>query len=151
MGQLSRIALLCGLAMSLAGTVAAEGGAKTPPSGLYAAPTTLQGTLGETRIQMRLRPKTDEEGLEGEYFRFGASARVLLAGEVEGVELVMEESENGTDVSGQWLGTIDGRRISGTWQNADGSVSLPFSLSMMPAEEKRAPSRPAVRPGAAAR
>ena len=130
----------CVLFCALAWPAVAAGPAPVAPGShwLYAAPVTLRGTLGDAPIQMQLRPKPDEEGLEGDYFRFGASARVLLAGEVDGGELVMEESENGTDVSGQWIGSIEGRRISGTWQDAEGAVSKPFVLNVL-----NAPNLPA--------
>lgn len=130
----------CALFCALAWPAIAAGPAPVSPAShwLYSAPVTLRGTLGEATIQMQLRPKPDEEGIEGEYFRFGTSAKVLLAGEVDGGELVMEESENGTDVSGQWIGSIDGQRISGTWQDAEGAVSKPFVLNAVPATGSKA-------------
>jgi hypothetical protein len=98
-------------------------------SGPFARPLTLRGKLGEKSIQMRLRPKPQaDEGLEGEYFYFGRSAKILLAGEAEGDDLVMEESENGTDVSGQWEGKRQGDSLRGTWTSADGTETRPFDL-----------------------
>ncbi|SNS76030.1 hypothetical protein SAMN06265795_10679 [Noviherbaspirillum humi] len=115
------------------------GGAVVQP---FAAPVVLRGTLGERQIQMQLRPKTGEEGIEGDYFAFGSSAKVLLAGEADAGELVMEESENGTDVSGHWLGTVNGDSISGNWESLDGSVQRPFQLQVVRADK----SRPAAAP-----
>jgi hypothetical protein len=97
--------------------------------GPFARPLTLRGKLGDKAIQMRLRPKPQaDEGLEGEYFYFGRSAKILLAGEADGDDLMMEESENGTDVSGHWEGKRQGDFLRGTWSSADGTVTRPFDL-----------------------
>ena len=93
-------------------------------------PAVLRGTLGEDRIQLSLKPKADEDGLEGHYFVFGQSAQILLAGEVDQNDLIMEESRNGKDVSGQWEGSFKNGLLSGTWSTLDGSVSKPFSLKV---------------------
>jgi hypothetical protein len=98
-------------------------------STLFAKPVILRGTLGNTAIQASVRPKPEAgDGLEGEYFIFGQSKKILLAGEIEGAEVFFEESENGTDVSGQWDGKWQGETIHGTWMSADGSISKPFLL-----------------------
>jgi hypothetical protein len=108
------------------GAVAATSAAASGP---FARPLTLRGKLGDKPIQMRLRPKQPaDEGLEGEYFYFGRSAKILLAGEADGDDLVMEESENGTDVSGQWEGKRQGDSLRGTWTSPDGTVTRPFEL-----------------------
>jgi hypothetical protein len=113
----------------LAGTAQAAD-ASPAAGGIFARPVVLRGTLGEAQIQMKLQPKADPaEGIEGEYIVFGRSGHILLAGETESSGLLMEESENGTDVSGQWEGQQDGAAVRGTWQSADGSVSKPFVLS----------------------
>jgi len=97
-------------------------------------PITLRGTLGNDRVQMTLRAKTDGSGVEGDYFIFGSGWRqILLAGEIEGNDMFLEESENGTDVSGHWDGTMSGDTISGTWQPAGGSGLKQFILKLMPA------------------
>lgn len=98
-------------------------------------PVALRGTLGNDRVQVTLRAKTDGSGgVEGDYFIFGSGWRqILLAGEIEGNDVFLEESENGTDVSGHWDGTMSGDTISGTWQPAGGSESKPFTLKLMPA------------------
>jgi hypothetical protein len=90
----------------------------------------LRGTLGDDRIQLSLKPKADEDGLEGNYFVFGQSAQILLAGEVDQNDLMMEESHNGKDVSGQWEGSFKNGLLSGTWSTLDGSVTKPFSLKV---------------------
>jgi hypothetical protein len=101
-------------------------------SPLLARPVSLRGTLGDAQIQANLRPKTEfEGGIEGDYFVFGNSLKILLAGEREGEDVLLEESENGTDVSGQWEGRLSGDGISGNWSSADGSVTKPFNLKVV--------------------
>jgi hypothetical protein len=99
---------------------------------LASGPLLLRGTLGNDQVQASLRAKADpNEGFEGDYFLFGHSQKVLLAGEIEGADIFMEESINGTDVSGQWNGKLDGNVVSGTWQSADGLVTKPFTIKIM--------------------
>jgi hypothetical protein len=93
-------------------------------------PAVLRGTLGDERVQLSVKPKADEDGLEGKYFVFGQSAQILLAGEVDQNDLMMEESHNGKDVSGQWEGSFKDGLLSGTWSTLDGSVTKPFSLKV---------------------
>lgn len=122
------------LAMLLAAPalLAAEPQAGTPSAKvLFVKPLVLRGTLGDAPIQATIRTKDEyEDGVEGEYFLFGHSQRILLAGEIEGDELLLEESENGTDVSGQWAGKFAGGVISGEWQSADGSITKRFTLAV---------------------
>ena len=114
----------------------------------FRQPVALRGSLGDVAVQVRLRVKDDyAEGLEGEYFRFGRSQQILLAGEMDADGIFIEESENGTDISGQWEGKLDGESIRGTWTSADGDVTKPFMLSPMrlpvapkPATKKRKPT-----------
>lgn len=109
---------------------------------LFVKPQVLRGTLGDAQIQASIKTKDDfEDGVEGEYFVFGRSQRILLAGEIEGDELLLEESENGTDVSGQWTGVFAKGVISGEWQSADGKVAKPFTLHL---PETAARDKPAV-------
>jgi len=93
-------------------------------------PAVLRGTLGGERIQLSVKPKVDEDGVEGSYFVFGQGAQILLAGEVDQNDLMMEESHNGKDVSGQWEGSFKNGLLSGTWSTLDGSVTKPFSLKV---------------------
>ena len=97
---------------------------------LMRAPLVLRGTLGAEQIQVHLRPKSDEDGIEGSYFVFGQGVQILLAGEVDHDDLIMEESLNGQDVSGQWEGVFKGGFVSGTWSSPDGAQSKPFVLSL---------------------
>jgi hypothetical protein len=105
---------------------------------IFQKPVALRGTVGDIQIQVNLRPKEEvDEGHEGEYFIFGNSHKILLAGEIEkdGV-LFMEESVNGTDISGQWDGKLEGDVLAGTWMSADGSITKPFSLKIIPSVQK---------------
>lgn len=103
----------------------------------FVKPVTLRGKLGDGDIQVNLRTKEQmEDGVEGEYFYFGRSQNILLAGEIEGEYLFMEESENGTDVSGQWDGKLADNTISGEWQSADGKIKKPFTLRVVRTDEK---------------
>lgn len=100
-------------------------------------PVTLRGTLGELQIQATLRNKAElEEGIEGEYVILGKPQKVLLAGELEGDDFFLEESENGKDVSGQWTGKLVGDIISGEWQSVDGKLTKPFTIRLMRSDDK---------------
>lgn len=105
---------------------------KTPVSAdLFARPLTFRGTLGDATIEMHLQLKPDPtEGLQGTYFTIGQSAKVLLAGEYEGGDVLMEESVNGKDVSGEWSGKFNGETFSGTWSTTDDAVTKPFVLKV---------------------
>jgi hypothetical protein len=99
---------------------------------LFGKPAVFRGTLGDMQLQVTVRRKEIiDDGLEGEYFMFGRSQKVLLAGELEGDNIFLEESENGTNISGQWEGKLQGDSIHGTWMSADGSVSMPFNLKLI--------------------
>lgn len=99
---------------------------------LFVKPMVFRGTLGDKQVQVSIRPKeVADEGLEGEYFVFGSSQKVLLAGDAEGDALLLEESENGKDISGQWDGKLEGDILSGNWTSADFSVTRPFLLKIL--------------------
>jgi len=124
---LAGAALLCG---------AAWGADAFGAAALFDRPVVLHGTLGERQIQAKVRPKAAPEvGIEGEYFLFGDSQTILLAGETDEDQVFMEESVNGTDVSGQWDGTQEGDTFRGTWRSADGEA-LPFVLKEIRIGEK---------------
>jgi hypothetical protein len=147
MMRLSKIALVATVVATMSSAVFAADDAALPTTGatnapaaattspLFLKPVFLRGTLGDQNVQVNVRPKEQiDEGLEGEYFVFGRSLKILLAGEMEGVTLFMEESENGTDISGQWDGKLNGDTLTGSWMSADGTVTKPFSLKVIPAE-----------------
>lgn len=111
---------------------------------LFQKPVSLRGTVGDVQVQVSLRPKAEvDEGHEGEYFIFGNSHKILLAGEIEGGTLFMEESVNGTDISGQWDGKLEGDVLVGTWMSADGSITKPFSLKVIAPAQKQTSSKAA--------
>jgi hypothetical protein len=98
----------------------------------FVKPASLRGTLGDAQVQLNLRTKTEfDDGVEGDYFVFGRSQKILLAGEIEGDEVFLEESENGTDVSGQWNGKLSGDTLSGEWQSADGTTTKSFTVRIV--------------------
>jgi len=123
--------------------------APLPLASLFTKPVVLRGTLGEMQVQLQLRPKeVADEGLEGNYFVFGRSGNILLAGETEDDTLFLEESENGTDISGQWEGRLQGDALNGTWTSADAQSSKAFSLRVLRDETKTASARKTSRPSA---
>ncbi|MBO9535112.1 hypothetical protein [Herbaspirillum sp.] len=127
--------LVCAAALLSCFHAALADGIAAAPAGslqriLMGRAVVLRGDIGGRQIQLSLQPKKNEDGLEGSYFFFGDSQEILVAGEVEGDDLVMEESVNGRDVSGQWEGHRQGAAISGTWSSADGTVTKPFFLQL---------------------
>lgn len=128
------LTLACGCALTAYAIDAAPPLVHSPAASLLAKPVTLRGKLGDQAIQvnLRLKPQIDE-GVEGDYFLFGRSQKILLAGEVDNDTVALEESENGTDISGQWEGKITGNVIRGTWTSADFSITKPFEVSVIAA------------------
>lgn len=129
---MARFAGMLMLALSLVAGAAFAAPAGAAGKMLFVKPVALRGTLGSEQIQVNLRTKAEfEDGIEGDYFVFGSSQNILLAGEIEGEELFLEESVNGKDVSGQWEGKMVGDVISGEWQSVDGKISKPFQLRIV--------------------
>lgn len=96
----------------------------------YASLPVYVGTVGEQPVRLRLGPKPDErDSVRGEYSGRGAGVR-LLAGEWEDGAFLMEESDDGTRVSGNWEGTIDASgAVRGTWTDAfNPAIVLPFFI-----------------------
>ena len=134
-----RVAAALVFALSLAGG-GAYAATQADVSGkmLFVKPVALRGTLGGDKIHVNLRINADfEDGIERDYVHVVRPDLILLAGEIEGEEFFLEESVNGTDVSGQWEGKMAGDVISGKWQSADGKVSKPFLIRIV---------RPATKP-----
>ncbi|MGA2548792.1 MAG: hypothetical protein ABSF50_01480 [Burkholderiaceae bacterium] len=103
-------------------------------SGVY------RGRLGEHDIQLELALEQGvEDSVEGSYFVFGEGAKILLAGEFEGSHLTMEESHNGKDVSGTWMGEISASGIAGLWHDASESKELSFQLTRIPGSKSGKP------------
>lgn len=100
------------------------------PNPAYARFPTYVGTLGDKQIELKLGAKTDERtGVHGEYRIAGASTVILVAGDRDGDTLEIEESNDGTHITGNWVGKFaaDGS-VSGERMNADDSNPVPFDL-----------------------
>jgi len=105
---------------------------------LFARPLTLRGKLGDAQIEMHLQLKPDPtEGIQGTYTIVGQSTKILLAGESENTDVIMEESINGKDVSGEWAGQLVGNTFSGTWSTMDDAVTKPFVLTVLTAKSAK--------------
>jgi hypothetical protein len=88
------------------------------------------GTLGSRHIVLRLGNKTDDRsGVHGEYQFADTGEVVLVAGDREGDVLEIEESNDGTTITGNWVGrfSADGR-LAGDRMNVDDSDPQPFDL-----------------------
>jgi hypothetical protein len=120
------------------------------PNPAYARFPRYVGTLGDKRIEMKLGAKTDERtGVHGEYRFAGASTVILVAGDRDGDTLEIEESNDGTHITGNWVGKFaaDGS-VSGERMNADDSNPVPFDLKPVGSESGAAPAAGAVAPKA---
>jgi hypothetical protein len=115
------------------------------------------GTLGGKQIEMRLGAKTgdpdDHSGVHGEYRFAGSASVILVAGDRSGDTLEIEESNDGTHITGNWVGKFaaDGS-VSGERMDPDDSNQQPFDLKpavagvTVPAAAAHAPSAPSARP-----
>ncbi|MDY7507611.1 hypothetical protein [Ralstonia wenshanensis] len=97
----------------------------------YAKYPVYTGVIGDMPIRMRLGRKTGEiDSVHGEYVAGNAAGVRLVTGEYENGGFLMEESDDGTHVTGTWEGAIDGHGVvRGTWTDVghDGHT-LPFVL-----------------------
>lgn len=90
------------------------------------------GTLGSRRIVLRLGNKTeadDPTGVHGEYQFADTGEVVLVAGDREGDVLEIEDSDDGSTITGNWVGRFaaDGS-LTGQRMNPDDSNPQPFVL-----------------------
>ncbi|MEX3612912.1 MAG: hypothetical protein VB141_02755 [Burkholderia gladioli] len=84
------------------------------------------GTLGGRAIVAHLGPKTDESGVHGEYRYADTGQVILLAGDRDGDTLEIEESNDGTNITGVWVGHFDASgALSADRMNADESDPQP--------------------------
>ena len=86
--------------------------------------------LDGRQIVLRIGVNPDDpEELNGEYQFLPDGPVILIAGGRDGNNLTLEESDDGTEISGQWVGfyAADGR-LSGERMNVDQSDSRPFAL-----------------------
>lgn len=88
-----------------------------------------KGTLNGRPVIVHLGPKPDDPGLHGEYQYLDNGAVVLLAGDRNTDTLELEESDDGTNITGVWVGTIapDGA-ISATRMDPDQSGPVPVEI-----------------------
>lgn len=97
----------------------------------YAKYPVYTGVIGDMPIHMRLGRKPGEiDSVHGEYALGKMPGVRLVTGEYENGGFLMEESDDGTHVTGTWEGAIDGRGIvRGTWTDvAHDGHTLPFVL-----------------------
>ena len=145
-----------------AGSEVSLAGPKLPlgPNPAYANFPRYVGTLGGRQIEMMLGRKTDDaSGVHGEYHFIGSPARFLVAGDRDGDTLEIEESNDGTHITGNWVGkfSADGS-VSGERMNDDDSHPQPFDLRAdstaartLPPESARPSDSPAAQGPAPAR
>ncbi|RKT99496.1 hypothetical protein C7H84_29900 [Burkholderia sp. Nafp2/4-1b] len=140
-------ALAAGLAMP--GMAAAQAGASgvqqddaaparpLRPNPEFARLPRYEGTLGDRTIVVHLGPKTDDAGVHGEYQFTDTGEVVLLAGDRDGDTLEIEESNDGTNITGVWIGRFDSTgALKADRMNSDESDPQPVVLR--PASGKRA-------------
>ena len=111
------------------------------PSPEFAKFPQYAGTLGKRQIVLRLGAKSDDpSGVHGEYQFADTGEVILIAGDRDGDTLEVEESNDGTHITGNWVGKFaaDGS-IEGERMNVDDSNPLEFSLRPLAAGQK-APS-----------
>ncbi|CAG2144737.1 hypothetical protein D3C87_1074140 [compost metagenome] len=102
------------------------------PRSEYAKFPVYVGNVGDKQVRLRVGPKTDtRDSLQGEYASGDGKGGVrLLSGEWNEGAFLMEESDDGTRVSGNWEGRIDqSGAVSGTWTDAfNPAIVLPFFI-----------------------
>ncbi|RKF33557.1 hypothetical protein [Paraburkholderia fungorum] len=103
------------------------------------------GTLGTRQIVLRLGAKTDDPaGVHGEYQYTDTGEVILIAGDRDGDTLEVEESNDGTHITGNWVGKFaaDGS-VSGDRMNVDDSDPQPFDLKPLAAGQAVPAASPA--------
>jgi hypothetical protein len=112
------------------------------PSPEFAKFPRYAGTLGTRQIVLRLGAKTDDpSGVHGEYQYADTGEVILIAGDRDGDTLEVEESNDGTHITGNWVGTFaaDGS-VSGDRMNVDDSNPQPFDLKPLAAGQPAPPA-----------
>ncbi len=97
------------------------------PSAEFAKFPRYAGTLGARQIVLRLGAKTDDpSGVHGEYQFTDTGEVILIAGDRDGDTLEVEESNDGTHITGNWVGKFaaDGT-LAGERMNVDDSNPQP--------------------------
>ena len=124
------------------------------PSPEFARFPRYAGMLGSRQIVLKLGPKTDDpSGVHGEYQFTDTGEVILIAGDRDGDTLEVEESNDGTHITGNWVGKFaaDGS-VAGDRMNVDDSDPQPFDLKPLAAGQAvpppGAPATTAARPAA---
>ncbi len=95
------------------------------------------GTLGNRKIVLRLGARNDKDdagGVHGEYQFADTGEVVLIAGDRDGTTLEAEDSHDGTQIAGNWVGTFaDDGSLSGDRMDPDDSHPVPFDLKPLAA------------------
>jgi hypothetical protein len=105
------------------------------PSPEFAKFPRYAGMLGSRQIVLRLGAKTDDPaGVHGEYQYTDTGEVTLIAGDRDGDTLEVEESNDGTHITGNWVGKFaaDGS-LAGDRMNVDDSDRQPFDLKPLAA------------------
>jgi hypothetical protein len=100
------------------------------PSAEFAKFPRYAGMLGARQIVLRLGPKTDDpSGVHGEYQFTDNGEVILIAGDRTDDTLEVEESNDGTHITGNWVGKFaaDGT-LTGERMNVDDSNPQEFDL-----------------------
>ncbi|CAB3782512.1 hypothetical protein LMG28614_01481 [Paraburkholderia ultramafica] len=122
------------------------------PSPEFARFPRYAGMLGKRQIVLRLGAKTDDpSGVHGEYQYTDTGEVILIAGDRDGDTLEVEESNDGTHITGNWVGKFaaDGS-VAGERMNVDDSGPQPFDLKPLAAGQAvPAPGAPAAANAAA--
>jgi hypothetical protein len=114
------------------------------PSAEFAKFPRYAGTLGARQIVLRLGAKSDDpSGVHGEYQFTDTGEVILIAGDRADDTLEVEESNDGTHITGNWVGKVaaDGT-LSGERMNVDDSDPQPFDLRPLAAGAPVPPAAP---------
>jgi hypothetical protein len=121
------------------------------PSPEFAKFPRYAGMLGKRQIVLRLGPKSDDpSGVHGEYQFTDTGEVILIAGDRDGDTLEVEESNDGTHITGNWVGKFaaDGS-VAGDRMNVDDSDPQGFNLRPLAAGQPVPPPGPPAKPSAA--
>jgi hypothetical protein len=121
------------------------------PSPEFAKFPRYAGMLGKRQIVLRLGPKTDDpSGVHGEYQFTDTGEVILIAGDRDGDTLEVEESNDGTHITGNWVGKFaaDGS-VAGDRMNVDDSDPQGFDLRPLAAGQPVPPPGPPAKPSTA--
>ncbi|MFM0738611.1 hypothetical protein PQQ51_15330 [Paraburkholderia xenovorans] len=112
------------------------------PSPEFAKFPRYAGMLGSRQIVLRLGAKTDDPaGVHGEYQYTDTGEVILIAGDRDGDTLEVEESNDGTHITGNWVGKFAANgSVSGERMNVDDSDPREFDLKPLAAGQAVPPA-----------